>query len=252
MSLGRNKQEWEDLAATDPLWAILSDPGKRGGRWELDEFFGTGEPEIAALLEVTGTLGYPRQHHLALDFGCGVGRLSRALASHFDECYGVDISDHMIQQARALNPLPNCVFMVNDSADLAQFQDDFFDLIYCNIVLQHLPAPVVIERYIGEFLRVLNPDGMLVFQLPYLIPWRNRLQFRRRAYAVLRGLGCRERFLMQQVGLNPIRMTALSEQTVRRLIERGGGVIAHVEPDSPPESSIQGLRYYVHLETANT
>ena len=30
---------WEDLAKQDPLWAILSVPAKKGGKWNLEEFF---------------------------------------------------------------------------------------------------------------------------------------------------------------------------------------------------------------------
>ena len=41
---------WDDLAERDPLWAILSDPAKRGGRWDLRSFFATGEREISVLL----------------------------------------------------------------------------------------------------------------------------------------------------------------------------------------------------------
>jgi SAM-dependent methyltransferase len=43
--------------------------------------------------------------------------------------------------------------------------DRLFDLIYTDLVLQHLP-PDISVRYIAEFLRVLSPEGVLVFQLP--------------------------------------------------------------------------------------
>ena len=39
----------------------------------------------------------------ALDFGCGVGRLTRALGTRFESALGVDISAGMIEQARRLN-----------------------------------------------------------------------------------------------------------------------------------------------------
>jgi len=41
---------WESAARRDPLWAILSDPSKRGRRWELQGFFETGRREISLLL----------------------------------------------------------------------------------------------------------------------------------------------------------------------------------------------------------
>jgi predicted TPR repeat methyltransferase len=34
-----------------------------------------------------------------LDFGCGIGRLTRALSPELDECYGVDVSLRMVRLA---------------------------------------------------------------------------------------------------------------------------------------------------------
>ena len=91
-ALERHRRDWEQLAEVDPLWAILAAPDARGGRWKLDEFFATGEAEIAQVLEVASGLGYPERYEQALDFGCGVGRLTNALARRFGEVIGIDIS----------------------------------------------------------------------------------------------------------------------------------------------------------------
>jgi len=58
-----------------------------------------------------------------------------------------------------------CTFMVNSSNDLAIFNDNEFDLIYSNIVLQHM-RPAFSLNYIHEFLRILKFDGVLIFQVP--------------------------------------------------------------------------------------
>ena len=52
-ALERHRRDWEQLAEVDPLWAILAAPDARGGRWKLDEFFATGEAEIAEVLDVS-------------------------------------------------------------------------------------------------------------------------------------------------------------------------------------------------------
>ena len=52
MSLERHQQDWERLAEVDALWAVLTAPGRKGGRWDVDEFFATGEAEIAQSLDV--------------------------------------------------------------------------------------------------------------------------------------------------------------------------------------------------------
>ena len=44
---------WEEWAQADPLWAILSDPTRKGGKWELSEFFASGERDVDNVMEET-------------------------------------------------------------------------------------------------------------------------------------------------------------------------------------------------------
>ena len=97
---------WDRHARRDPLWAILSDPARKGGRWDLGRFMQTGVGEVASLLYQLQTLGLDVGRGEVLDFGCGVGRLSQALAPHFQRVTGVDISAEMIEQAQSLNRFP--------------------------------------------------------------------------------------------------------------------------------------------------
>src|SRR5438034_9687481 len=99
----RHVRDWEELAELDPLWAVLSDPGRSGGRWPIDEFFATGEGEVSGALDVAANLGRPQEFEQALDFGCGLGRLTRALAGRFRRCVGGDVSPRMIVRARERN-----------------------------------------------------------------------------------------------------------------------------------------------------
>lgn len=103
MPLNSHKRDWEDLGKVDPLWAILSSPEKKFGNWNIDDFFVTGTIEIDKAMACAAKLGHPAGREVALDFGCGVGRLTRALARHFRHCHGVDISESMLARARELN-----------------------------------------------------------------------------------------------------------------------------------------------------
>src|SRR4051794_32730827 len=164
MSLSKHKRDWEDLGKVDPLWAILTDPNQRYGRWDPGDFFASGRVEISHVMKQADRLGRPPQRRTALDFGCGVGRLTRALADYFERCTGVDISESMISQAREWHrDRPKCSFVMNTAGDLRGFQDESFDLVYSNIVLQHLPSARLIESYVGEFIRILAKEGLLVF-----------------------------------------------------------------------------------------
>ena len=100
----RLKQTWDELGRKDPLWAILSVPDKKGNKWRLDEFFETGRREIQDVLSYLRGRNLTSTGRRVLDFGCGVGRLSQALAEHFDEVHGVDLSDSIIAIARRHRP----------------------------------------------------------------------------------------------------------------------------------------------------
>jgi len=242
MNAHSHQQDWEDLATVDPLWAILSDPSKRFRHWERDEFFETGAQEIAHVIHKARRLCSPRTYERALDFGCGVGRLTRAIRPHFRECFGVDISESMIRKARELNH--DCKFLVNVEWNLRMFPDCYFDFVYSSLVLQHQPDRGVIIGHIGELLRVLRKNGLLVFQLPSHIPWRNRLQPRRRLWALLRSVGLRSDLLYNRLKLCPIRMNWIRQDEIVRHITRFGGLVVDIEPIQQEGEPFVSCVYY--------
>jgi SAM-dependent methyltransferase len=169
MSFFSTLQSWEYLAKKDPLWAILSDPAKKNGGWQIDEFFAQGEREIGGALAYLDKQGLtPSDFAAALDFGCGVGRLSRALAGRFQRVYGVDAAPTMIERGRELNrDRPNLELVLNQEPSLARFADGSISFAYTNLVLQHITYPESLA-YVGELMRVLKPGGIAMFQTPTL------------------------------------------------------------------------------------
>jgi SAM-dependent methyltransferase len=242
VGLERHKEDWERLAEVDAMWAVLTAPEQRGG-WDAETFFATGDAEIDHVLSVVGALARPLECGRALDFGCGVGRLTRALGARFQQAVGVDISERMIAQAKRLNEgFPACEFRVNAASDLGQFETDSFDFVYSSIVLQHLPSRREIRTYVTEFLRVARPDGLVVFGIPgrIALPWS--LQPRRRLYALLRRLGVSEQWMLRRTPLTPMRMTVVPEPAVRRMLAEKGATLLHVE--QADDGPVRTLTYF--------
>ncbi|KAA0256336.1 methyltransferase domain-containing protein [Acidobacteria bacterium ACD] len=166
MSLEEIARSWDAFGREDPLWAILTLPGKRNRRWDPEEFFQTGVEEVGRVLSLLESLGLPASRRRALDFGCGVGRLTQALARAFCEVDGVDVARSMVELAERFNRHGGrCRFHLNAEPDLGLFPDGAFDLVYSSYVLQHVP-PGLARGYVKEFLRVLSPGGVALFQLP--------------------------------------------------------------------------------------
>ncbi|HET9271389.1 MAG TPA: class I SAM-dependent methyltransferase [Vicinamibacterales bacterium] len=166
MRLSGLRRHWNEYGRSDPLWAILTAPDKKGNRWSIEEFLQTGRDEIAQLMAYLDERRITVARGRALDFGCGAGRVTHALATHFDHAIGLDIAPSMVAKARELHgSLPNVEFRVNTSDRLESIESESIDLVYTRLVLQHMP-PRYIRTYLAEFVRVLRPGGVAVFQLP--------------------------------------------------------------------------------------
>jgi ubiquinone/menaquinone biosynthesis C-methylase UbiE len=228
MSLEELQRSFDRLGRIDPFWAILSHPDKRGNKWRAGEFFDTGEREIKDLMEHVESLGVRISRRKALDFGCGVGRLTQALARYFGEVHGVDIAPSMIELANRYNRYGDrCKYHLNNSDSLQLFADDSFDLIYSYITLQHI-RPQYSKGYIREFVRVLAPSGLLLFQLPSGRVNANRIKERvTKAMPTLLRIYRRIRFGYGSL----ISMHGIDRQEVITILERSGARIIEVSEE---------------------
>lgn len=134
---------WSRWGEIDPYFAVVTDPGFRKHCIEQNRaaFMQSGEDYVARHFgEIEQTLG-PVALGRALDFGCGVGRITLPLARRFDEVVGLDISDGMLREAKAngrSQGLDDVIFARSDDALSAATGQ--FDFVHTYIVLQHIPV----------------------------------------------------------------------------------------------------------------
>ncbi len=158
---------WAELGEKDPLWAVVTWDEKRGGKWQPQELFQTGERDVARYHDLLKRVaGCPAKFDHILDFGCGVGRLSLAWSRRARQVTGVDISPGMIAKGREFaKSAPNVDLRLNETRDLGCFEGGRFDLVFSHICLQHVPWELTVG-YLSEFARVCRRGGWVAFQLP--------------------------------------------------------------------------------------
>ena len=239
--LNETMRDWDSLAAKDALWAILTDAGKVNGQWDIEEFMATGDAEIQTVMDHLASIScHPMTNGAALDFGCGVGRLTQAMSRRFTSCIGVDISREMIQRAVLLNQHEHCRYVANSDARLP-FADGSFSFIYSNIVLQHVPRRLAAE-YLREFVRVLTCDGVLVFGLQdsFAVSNASSLLFKVRQQLRIRSRIKR----LLKIGSVDMKMHCMSEAIVREAL--GTAVVVDIQLTNTAAKNFNGRVKYMN------
>jgi SAM-dependent methyltransferase len=118
--------------------------------------------EVVARMREWGLLGPDRS---LLEIGCGIGRLSLALAPEMASVTGLDVSGEMIAQARRRAAgVVNARFAQNSGRDLSDIRDGTVDVVLAADVFPYLVAAgeELARRHIEEAARVLRPGGALL------------------------------------------------------------------------------------------
>jgi ubiquinone/menaquinone biosynthesis C-methylase UbiE len=121
--------------------ARLAEPGA-SGRDRYDAF-------LLSLIPATATR--------VLDVGCGLGRLTWAIAASGRSVVGVDLSPAMIDRARAAGALDQVSFRVGNFLEL-DFSSQSFDCVVSAAALHHMDHDAALARMV----RLLSPGGRLI------------------------------------------------------------------------------------------
>jgi len=231
MTLRDVQRNWDAMGRRNPLTAILTTRLS----WDVAEFFETGRREVEGLIRDISGLDAGLDRGRALDFGCGVGRLTQSLADHFDEVIGVDIAPSMIEKAESLNRHGGrCRYLVNGEDDMRVFPDGHFDLIYSNITLQHV-KPVHALNYVREFFRILSRRGIMVFHMPSVKTGRKLMDYLPGGAAVL----------VQRMVLGGVmEMYGVERSVLTAFIEDNGGRVLRIVPSNSAGHAWETYEYF--------
>lgn len=160
--------QWQALGEDRAHWSVLTNPdylpeAYEGNRAAFEE---SGRAD-AALIRVFAERNGVDLTGLAhcLEFGCGVGRITRHLADLFPQVTGVDISEPHLAHARmATAELAGVSLLRLERAEAVDALPSF-DVLYSVIVLQHNPPPII-HGLIDGLLAKLNPGGVALLQVP--------------------------------------------------------------------------------------
>jgi SAM-dependent methyltransferase len=158
--------EWERWGDEDPFWGVTSWAGReRDGSnpWTAEDFYALGKSDWATFrLRLSN---YGAHFGRAVEIGSGAGRLTKHMASDFDEVIGVDVSPGMIETARNHLTEHNIDLRLGDGLRLP-VNTGTADVAFSTHVFQHFESYDVARSNFREIARVLRPDGCMLIQLP--------------------------------------------------------------------------------------
>jgi ubiquinone/menaquinone biosynthesis C-methylase UbiE len=134
--------EWESDPESKALQYL-------GNEWHGEEIF-------LDLLEK-----YASPEHLALEIGCGGGRITSKAVSWFRHLLVTDVSKQMLRKCRESVPEDNLSFHQIDGFTLDAFDDNSIDCVFSHDVFVHFSS-LQVYPYLMEIKRILKPKGIAI------------------------------------------------------------------------------------------
>jgi SAM-dependent methyltransferase len=164
-------QEWVKWGRQDPYFAVITDEKYRSNKLTeaaRQEFFNSGRYHVNYVLDHCRRLIDPAfAPSSALDFGCGVGRITLPLAEQVATVVGVDVSPDMLAEARR-----NCEQFGLTQVELLPSDDTLsavqggFDLVHSCITFQHIDMARG-RRLFARLIELIAPGGLGAIQITY-------------------------------------------------------------------------------------
>jgi SAM-dependent methyltransferase len=166
------RRVWTQFGAEEPYWSVLTGSEYKSDAINhpsiLETFYNSSASDISYLdaFLKRNDVHLPSDSTVA-EFGCGVGRVTGALARRFSRVLAFDVSATHLAVARErmkLDGIDNVDFVLLEGPSELHKMNGI-DFFFSFIVLQHNPPPIVAE-ILEHALAGLNPDGVAFFQVP--------------------------------------------------------------------------------------
>lgn len=226
------RSEWNERAEENPFFYVSTFRKD----WDDKSFFEWGEVQTEAVIDrFLAEEGVVPSDKIALEIGCGPGRMSRALSSRFKWVHAYDVSEKYIQMALEKNGhLRNVTFKVNDGSSFPDVDDESIDFAFSGWTMIHMPTKGVVVRNIEEIARTLRIGG--IYKIDPKI--KNGLGLRRflgKSSALAPGLFARL-FKRDRLRITPtFRGTTFRYDQMLKILRRNGLSVLTVAEDDGSE-----------------
>lgn len=167
---GHIQDAWRKMGETEPYWSVITSTEYMVDRIDAtrEKFYESGRKDVAVIDAAFARNGVdPSAMKTCVEYGCGLGRVTRWLSERFEKVTGCDISEAHLRLAKEqldARGARNIEWRhIREVADIVGLPKT--DFVFSFIVLQHNPPPLI-AHMIRAFLRALNPGGVALFQVP--------------------------------------------------------------------------------------
>lgn len=126
-------------------------------------------PYESQLLFKRGDMRFPlfedTKDKVALDFGCGPGRMVSRMSSLFKRVDGVDISQRLLDEAKKL--CPNGNFFLSSGTNLGIAKNNEYDFVFSTIAMQHIAVRSIRLRILESIRKALKEGGKISIQMAF-------------------------------------------------------------------------------------
>jgi SAM-dependent methyltransferase len=173
--------DWKKWGEVDPYFGVVTHEEFRRDKLtqqSLDRFFRSGEQHVEHIFQVLRErLSVEARPSLAVDYGCGTGRVTLPLSKRADRALGLDVSEGMLKEAQknaTEQQFGNIDFGLVEAGRRLPLPESI-DFVHSYIVFQHIPTKYG-ERIFAELLGALAPGGagVMHFTVASRRPWISR------------------------------------------------------------------------------